>query len=183
MKKIGFLSFGHWSASPYSQVRTAADALLQSIELAVAAEEVGADLSAMQDAWWMPGVQLPGEELEGRPLSRVFLGERALPHSIMVNSKGERFANEALAYDQFGELCDRAGGAPLAEFVEARAGAGFHRQSFEVAVADALANGRFRLVAVVREAAPTVVQSMRFLNASGGSYSDATTTCRLIIED
>jgi 3-oxosteroid 1-dehydrogenase len=68
------------------------------------AEDVGADLTGMQDAWWMPGVQLPGEELEGRPLSRVFLGERALPHSIMVNSKGERFANEALAYDQLGAI-------------------------------------------------------------------------------
>ena len=68
------------------------------------AEEIGADLTGMQDAWWMPGVQLPGEELEGRPLSRVFLGERALPHSIMVNTKGERFANEALAYDQFGAI-------------------------------------------------------------------------------
>ena len=43
MKKIGFLSFGHWSASPHSQVRSGADALLQSIELAVAAEEAGAD--------------------------------------------------------------------------------------------------------------------------------------------
>ena len=43
MKKIGFLSFGHWSESPYSQVRSASDALLQSIELAVAAEELGAD--------------------------------------------------------------------------------------------------------------------------------------------
>ena len=43
MKKIGFLSFGHWTPSPHSQVRTAADALLQSIELAVAAEELGAD--------------------------------------------------------------------------------------------------------------------------------------------
>ena len=43
MKKVGFLSFGHWSSSPHSQVRTAADALLQSIELAVAAEELGAD--------------------------------------------------------------------------------------------------------------------------------------------
>jgi 3-oxosteroid 1-dehydrogenase len=68
------------------------------------AEEVKADLTGMEDAWWMPGVQLPGEELEGRPLSRVFLGERALPHSIMVNSAGERFANEALAYDQFGKI-------------------------------------------------------------------------------
>ena len=43
MKRIGFLSFGHWTPSPQSQVRTAADSLLQSIELAVAAEELGAD--------------------------------------------------------------------------------------------------------------------------------------------
>src|ERR671911_1396271 len=43
MKRIGFLSFGHWSRSPGSQTRTAADALQQSIELAVAAEELGAD--------------------------------------------------------------------------------------------------------------------------------------------
>jgi alkanesulfonate monooxygenase SsuD/methylene tetrahydromethanopterin reductase-like flavin-dependent oxidoreductase (luciferase family) len=43
MKKIGFLSFGHWQDVPGSQVRTAEDALVQSIELAVAAEEVGAD--------------------------------------------------------------------------------------------------------------------------------------------
>ncbi|MER9563239.1 LLM class flavin-dependent oxidoreductase [Mesorhizobium sp. M0571] len=43
MKKIGFLSFGHWTPSPQSQTRTAADALLQSIDLAVAAEELGAD--------------------------------------------------------------------------------------------------------------------------------------------
>src|SRR5919107_3334354 len=43
MKKIGFLSFGHWSPSPQSQARSASDVLLQSIELAVAAEELGAD--------------------------------------------------------------------------------------------------------------------------------------------
>ncbi len=42
-KKIGFLSFGHWSPSPHSGTRSASDALLQSIELAVAAEELGAD--------------------------------------------------------------------------------------------------------------------------------------------
>ncbi|HEY1830865.1 MAG TPA: LLM class flavin-dependent oxidoreductase [Acidimicrobiales bacterium] len=43
MKKIGFLSFGHWTASPHSQARSASDVLLQSIDLAVAAEELGAD--------------------------------------------------------------------------------------------------------------------------------------------
>jgi alkanesulfonate monooxygenase SsuD/methylene tetrahydromethanopterin reductase-like flavin-dependent oxidoreductase (luciferase family) len=43
MKKIGFLSFGHWTPSPQSQTRSAGDTLLQSFVLAVAAEELGAD--------------------------------------------------------------------------------------------------------------------------------------------
>lgn len=43
MKKIGFLSFGHWSNHPAYQTKTASDTLLQSIDLAVAAEEIGLD--------------------------------------------------------------------------------------------------------------------------------------------
>ena len=43
MKKIGFLSFGHWTPSPQSQTRSAADVLLQSIDLAVEAERLGMD--------------------------------------------------------------------------------------------------------------------------------------------
>jgi alkanesulfonate monooxygenase SsuD/methylene tetrahydromethanopterin reductase-like flavin-dependent oxidoreductase (luciferase family) len=43
MKKIGFLSFGHWSDHPSYKTRSAADTLLQSIDLAVAAEEIGLD--------------------------------------------------------------------------------------------------------------------------------------------
>ncbi|PVH27191.1 LLM class flavin-dependent oxidoreductase [Sphingobacterium corticibacter] len=43
MKKLGFLSFGHWSNHPAYQARTASDTLLQSIDLAVAAEEMGLD--------------------------------------------------------------------------------------------------------------------------------------------
>jgi alkanesulfonate monooxygenase SsuD/methylene tetrahydromethanopterin reductase-like flavin-dependent oxidoreductase (luciferase family) len=43
MKKIGFLSFGHWSGHPSYKTNTAADTLLQSIDLAVAAEEIGLD--------------------------------------------------------------------------------------------------------------------------------------------
>jgi alkanesulfonate monooxygenase SsuD/methylene tetrahydromethanopterin reductase-like flavin-dependent oxidoreductase (luciferase family) len=43
MKKIGFLSFGHWTPSPQSQAQTAADVLLQSIDLAVEAERLGVD--------------------------------------------------------------------------------------------------------------------------------------------
>ena len=41
MKKIGFLSFGHWAPSLQSQTRSAGDALLQSLDLSVAAEELG----------------------------------------------------------------------------------------------------------------------------------------------
>ena len=42
-KKIGFLSFGHWQDAPGSRTRSAADALLQTVELAQAAEELGVD--------------------------------------------------------------------------------------------------------------------------------------------
>ncbi|HMH12825.1 MAG TPA: LLM class flavin-dependent oxidoreductase [Edaphobacter sp.] len=43
MKKIGFLSFGHWTPSPQSRTQSAADALLQSIDLAMEAERLGMD--------------------------------------------------------------------------------------------------------------------------------------------
>jgi alkanesulfonate monooxygenase SsuD/methylene tetrahydromethanopterin reductase-like flavin-dependent oxidoreductase (luciferase family) len=43
MKKIGFLSFGHWTPLPQSLTRSAADALLQSIDLAIEAERLGMD--------------------------------------------------------------------------------------------------------------------------------------------
>src|SRR5215467_7618508 len=43
MKKIGFLSFGHWTPSPQSETQSATDALLQSIDLAVEAERLGMD--------------------------------------------------------------------------------------------------------------------------------------------
>jgi alkanesulfonate monooxygenase SsuD/methylene tetrahydromethanopterin reductase-like flavin-dependent oxidoreductase (luciferase family) len=42
-KRIGFLSFGHWQQAEWSQTRTAQDALAQTVELAVAAEELGVD--------------------------------------------------------------------------------------------------------------------------------------------
>jgi alkanesulfonate monooxygenase SsuD/methylene tetrahydromethanopterin reductase-like flavin-dependent oxidoreductase (luciferase family) len=43
VKRIGFLSFGHWQAAPWSQTRTAREALVQTIELAAAVEEIGLD--------------------------------------------------------------------------------------------------------------------------------------------
>ncbi len=43
MKKIGFLSFGHWTHSAQSATQSAADTLLQSIDLAIEAERLGMD--------------------------------------------------------------------------------------------------------------------------------------------
>lgn len=42
-KNIGFLSFGHWTPHPQSRTQSASDVLHQSIDLAQAAEDVGAD--------------------------------------------------------------------------------------------------------------------------------------------
>ncbi len=42
-KRIGFLSFGHWSRAPGSQTQSAGEALRQTVDLAVAAEEIGID--------------------------------------------------------------------------------------------------------------------------------------------
>ena len=43
VKRIGFLSFGHWQPVPGSRTQTAQEALRQTIELAEAAEEIGID--------------------------------------------------------------------------------------------------------------------------------------------
>jgi len=48
MKRFGFLSFGHYQDVPGSVTRTARDALQQSVELAVAAEELGVDGAYMR---------------------------------------------------------------------------------------------------------------------------------------
>ncbi len=42
-KRIGFLSFGHWQPASWSLTRTPAEALAQTVELAVAAEGIGID--------------------------------------------------------------------------------------------------------------------------------------------
>jgi 3-oxosteroid 1-dehydrogenase len=60
---------------------------------------LGADLGNMSEAWWCPSVVVPGEEYDGRPLHRGDFAIRSLPHSIIVNRKGQRFVNEAHNYN------------------------------------------------------------------------------------
>jgi succinate dehydrogenase/fumarate reductase flavoprotein subunit len=65
----------------------------------VMASEAGADLANMSEAWLYPGFAIPGEEHEGRPVSRWVIGERTLPHSTVVNRFGQRFTNEGANYN------------------------------------------------------------------------------------
>jgi succinate dehydrogenase/fumarate reductase flavoprotein subunit len=65
----------------------------------VMASELGADLANMSEAWLYPGFAIPGEEHEDRPVSRWVIGERTLPHAIVVNRFGERFTNEGANYN------------------------------------------------------------------------------------
>ena len=59
-KRIGFLSFGHWHPSPHSGTRSGRDALVQSIELAVAAEELGMAVPAELSVLGFDGIRVDG---------------------------------------------------------------------------------------------------------------------------
>jgi len=59
----------------------------------------GADLANMGEAWWVPIVQIPGDTIDGKPRSRSVRLERTRPRSIIVNSAGRRFVNEASDYN------------------------------------------------------------------------------------
>ncbi len=55
MKKIGFLSFGHWRAAVGSQTRTASEALLQTIELALFDQLQAEQIRLYREAWAQEG--------------------------------------------------------------------------------------------------------------------------------
>jgi len=63
---------------------------------------MGAELGNMAEAWWCPAMTVPGEEIDGQPFHRLVLTERARPRSLMVDSRGRRFANEARNYNDVG---------------------------------------------------------------------------------
>ena len=58
-------------------------------------EEAGAAVDLMDDAWWMPAIELPKQRLF--PL----VSERSMPGSIIVNQAGQRFTNESAPYVNF----------------------------------------------------------------------------------
>lgn len=62
------------------------------------ADQVGADLAFMNEAWWFPIIPVSG------PMPGVLLAERSLPGQIIVNQQGQRFMNEAVNYMSAGQI-------------------------------------------------------------------------------
>ena len=62
----------------------------------------GAALGNMSEAWWCPAISIPGETIDGVPMNRLILTERARPGSLLVDATGRRFVNEAQNYNDLG---------------------------------------------------------------------------------
>ena len=77
-----------WSATPAGQ--NTGDAIQAGLKL-------GAELDLMEHSWWSPTALQ-----EGEAQARTLFVERALPGSLMVNSAGKRFVNEAAPYSDIG---------------------------------------------------------------------------------
>ncbi|KAF7350901.1 3-oxosteroid 1-dehydrogenase [Mycena sanguinolenta] len=69
----------------------------------------GAATALLDDAWWGPTIFDP---VTGRP--SFTLSERARPYSIIVDSMGSRFMNEAQSYTDAGHAIDTRSGGLLA---------------------------------------------------------------------
>ncbi len=61
------------------------------------ARDLGAALELMDDAWWGGSVAAVGEADPS-----FIVGERSFPYSIMVDARGDRFANESESYVDLG---------------------------------------------------------------------------------
>ena len=64
------------------------------------AMKVGASIGNMQEAWWVPVIDVPDDD--GQTIPWMVNRERVVPRTIMVNRSGKRFANEAANYNAFG---------------------------------------------------------------------------------
>ena len=64
------------------------------------AMRAGASIGNMQEAWWVPTIDVP--DSDGVTIPWMVNRERVQPRTIMVNRAGRRFANEAANYNAFG---------------------------------------------------------------------------------
>ncbi len=57
----------------------------------------GAAADLLDDSWWIPTILGPGDT------SRMIIGERSRPGSIIVDASGQRYFNEAVSYMEAGQ--------------------------------------------------------------------------------
>lgn len=86
---------GSWTSAPPEDE---GDALL-------AGQAIGAATEFMGHAWWQPSLVI------GPGMAAITLSERALPGSIIVDEKGERYMDEAASYMKSGRAMRDHGGA------------------------------------------------------------------------
>jgi 3-oxosteroid 1-dehydrogenase len=92
----------------------AAGDLGSAIEIA---QEAGAQLSLMDDAWWGPSV--PSADPDGKAMFAV--AERSMPFSIVVDAEGNRYTNESASYVDFGHaMLERVSANPSWLILDAR---------------------------------------------------------------
>jgi succinate dehydrogenase/fumarate reductase flavoprotein subunit len=65
------------------------------------AAAAGAALTDLDQAWWAPMADLPGDTRDGRPVGRLIRTERQGPGTIVVDATGRRFADESQDYNSF----------------------------------------------------------------------------------
>ncbi|MGE0384465.1 MAG: FAD-dependent oxidoreductase [Gammaproteobacteria bacterium] len=85
-------------------------------EMIQAAQALGAAIDCMNESWWTPGTFKP----DGTFMGFHVPNDVAKPHSIVVDGNGNRFANEAGAYMEFGQRMYAAGAVPAYVILESR---------------------------------------------------------------
>lgn len=78
-----------------------------------AAQDHGVDTEFMNEAWWMPSIELPD-------MVFTLVSERAIPNSIIVGPDGKRFTNEASPYVNFVHDQIEAGFKTVWQIMDAR---------------------------------------------------------------
>ena len=84
----------NWSATPRGN---------NTGDILDAARDIGADTEFLDQAWWAPTITMPTVPSLGDSRNIALFFERGYPHSLCVNRLGNRFANEACSYHQFGQ--------------------------------------------------------------------------------
>lgn len=68
----------------------------------LAGMKIGAATDLLGHAWWVPSVRLPALQTPNVDTRSGLFSERCQPHSLCINRAGQRFANEAMSYHDFG---------------------------------------------------------------------------------